>query len=212
MRAYPDWSTIPDEYRLSFVVGEIVRNDVYAENETKVLFGILRANGLPCDEDMPRDFGYVIPLVRAMLRLPQVPAPFAKIGTQVIELTSRAHAVRRDTVHDILVQMPFEPDRIGSGLGKKSRQMSDLEKCADDLKEATWRLRAVYVIAPQWLGGPPAEWETVERLALWTRVAMGHIADYPHEIRGTPGRSPEPLGGFRVVDPVKREGDRFSNR
>jgi len=76
--------------------------------------------------------------------------------------------------------------------------MKDLEKCADDLKVATWRLRAVWVIAPHWLGGPTDEWETVESLTSWTRVAMGHIADDPHQVRGTPGKSPEPPGGFRV--------------
>jgi len=137
MKSYPDWATVPDEYRLSFVVGEIVRNDVYAENETKVLFNTLRANGLPCEAEMPRDFGNVIPLVRAMIALSQVPAPFATIATKVIELTSRAHAVRRNTVHDILIQMPYEPQRIGSGFGRKPRFMSDLERCADNLKEAT---------------------------------------------------------------------------
>jgi len=193
MKSFTDWATVPDEYRLSFVVGEIVRNDVYAENETKVLFNTLRTHGVPCEEEMPRDFGKVIPLVRAMLGLPQVPATFGKIATRVIELTSRAHAVRRDTVHDILIQIPYEPERIGSGLGTNSRSMSDLEKCADNLKEATWRLRAVWVIAPHWLGGPTDEWETAERLTSWTRVAMGHIADDPSEIRGTPGKTQIPL-------------------
>lgn len=198
----PDWSKVPDEYRLSFVVGEIVRNDVYAENGTKVLFNTLRASGLPCDEwyepDPPRDFGKVIPLVRRMLALPQVPAPFAKIATQVLEMTSRAHAVRADTVHDILLQLPFEPDHIRSGFAGTSRQMSDLEKCADDLKEVTWRLRGVYIIAPHWLDGPTEEWETVENLASWTRVAMGHIADNPNQVAGSPGKSPEPPSGFRI--------------
>ena len=63
MLSYPDWSLVPDEYRLSFVVGEIVRNDVYAERETKALFNAPRSGGLP-SEDMPKDFGLVIPLVR----------------------------------------------------------------------------------------------------------------------------------------------------
>lgn len=203
MKPLTDWSSVPDQYRLSFVVGEIVRNDVYAENETKKLFNVLRENGLPSGEweqtDPPRDFGKVIPLVRAMLALPQVPEPFAKIATKVIELTSRAHAVRRATVHDILIQMPQEPDNIRSGFGRKARGMSDLEACADELKEATWRLRAVWIIAPHWLGGPADEWESFESLTSWTRVAMGHIADDPQQVRGTPGNAPTPSDGFRVA-------------
>ena len=50
MKPLTDWAGVPDQYRLSFVVGEIVRNDVYAENEAKKLFSVLRENGLPCEE------------------------------------------------------------------------------------------------------------------------------------------------------------------
>ena len=69
MRSFVEYSKVPDKYRLSFVVGEIVRNDVWAENETKVLFNRLRAGGLPSDP-MLRDFGKVIPQVRRTLMLP----------------------------------------------------------------------------------------------------------------------------------------------
>jgi len=33
MQSLTDYSKVLDEFRLSFAVGEIVRNDVYAENE-----------------------------------------------------------------------------------------------------------------------------------------------------------------------------------
>lgn len=193
---------MPDEFRLSFVVGEIVRNDVYAENETKVLHNKLRAAGLTT-EAFERDFGRVLPQVLILLESPQVPEPFRKIAAQVVNLTTRAHAIRRETVHDILIQMPFDQDRIRSGFGNgKSRAMSDLEKCADNLKEATWRLRAVWIIAPQWVGGPRDGWETVESMTSWTRVAMGHIADgNPNAIVGTPGKCPIPPGGFQGTEP-----------
>ena len=69
MRSFVEYSKVPDKYRLSFVVGEIVRNDVWVENETKVLFNRLRAGGLPSDP-MLRDFGKVIPQVRRTLMLP----------------------------------------------------------------------------------------------------------------------------------------------
>jgi len=198
MRSFVEYSKVPDKYRLSFIVGKIVRNDVRAENETKVLFNRLRAGGLPSDP-MLRDFGKVIPQVRRMLMPPQVPEEFQKIAIQVIELTSRERAVRRETVHDILIQMPFESEQILSGFGNgKSRALADLEKCADDLKEAMWRVRAVASIAPQWITGALAGWETVERLRSWTRVAMGEIADNENAMMGTPGKSPEPPGGFRI--------------
>jgi hypothetical protein len=200
MHSFVDYSKVPDEYRLSFVVGEIVRNDVFAENETKALHNKLRVAGLT-DEHFERDFGRVLPQVLKILESPRVPEPFRKIAAQVVNKTQRAHAVRRDTVHDALTQMPFELDEIGSGFGRPSRRLTTLEKCADDLKEVTWRLRAVWVIAPQWIGGPLDGWETAARLRSWTRVAMGHIADLPNEIRGTSGKSPEPPGGFRVDAP-----------
>jgi hypothetical protein len=205
MRSFTDYSRVPDEFRLSFVVGEIVRNDVYAENETKVLHSKLAAAGLTTAAP-ERDFGRVLPQVLKVLESPQVPEPFRKIAVRVVDLTARAHAVRRETVHDILIQMPSDQDRIRSGFGNgKSRAMSDLEKCADDLKEATWRLRAVWIIAPQWVGGPPEAWETVASLTSWTRVAMGYIADdNPNAIVGTPGKCPLPPGGFHVAGEESR--------
>jgi hypothetical protein len=202
MQSFIDYSKVPGEFRLSFVVGEIVRNDVYAENETKVLYKKLCESDV-AEERAERDFGRLLPQVLKALELPQVPKPFRQIAAQVINKTQRAHSVRRDTVHDILTQMPFESERIGSGFGKSPRSLLTLEKCADDLREAIWRIRALWLITPQWLGGPLAGWETVDSLQSWTRVAMGHIVNVPNEIRGTPGKCPEPQGGFRVtVSPV----------
>jgi len=198
MQSFTDYSKVPDEFRLSFVVGEIVRNDVYAENETKVLYNKLCASGLT-EERVERDFGRLVPQVLKALESPRVPEPFRQIAAQVMNKTQRAHLVRRETVHDILIQMPFESERIGSGFGKSPRSLATLEKCADDLREAIWRIRALWVITPQWLGGPLDGWETVDSLQSWTRVAMGHIANVPNEIRGTPGKCPEPQGGFRVT-------------
>ena len=44
---------MPDKYRLSFAVGEIVRNDVWAENETKGRRVVFEFQLRPIDHSPP---------------------------------------------------------------------------------------------------------------------------------------------------------------
>jgi hypothetical protein len=75
--------------------------------------------------------------------------------------------------------------------------MEEIEKCADDLRRAMYRMRGVWIIAPHWVGGPIEDDLDVDDMRSWTRVAMGHIADLPGVIQGTPGSAPEPPDGWR---------------
>lgn len=63
---------LDSKYRLSFLVGEIVRNDVGVESEIRMLWRKLFDAGLPIGE-MQRDFGRLIPQIRKVLVRPEVP-------------------------------------------------------------------------------------------------------------------------------------------
>ena len=53
MRSFVEYSKVPDKYRLSFAVGEIVRNDVWAENETKGRRVVFEFQLRPIDHSPP---------------------------------------------------------------------------------------------------------------------------------------------------------------
>ncbi|MEI5582306.1 MULTISPECIES: hypothetical protein [unclassified Agromyces] len=65
---------LPEKYRLSFLVGEIVRNDVSTENETRMLWRRLQAVGL-LDPDK-FSYGRLFGKLRKALPHPRCPAPF----------------------------------------------------------------------------------------------------------------------------------------
>jgi hypothetical protein len=183
---------VPDRYALSFLIGEVVRNDVGAESEMRMLWWRLRQAGL-VDEKMERDLGRLVKQVRCGLRDPAVPAEFGRIALDVLERTWTAHRLRNELVHDHWVNLPWDATQIRSMRSASPRQLSDLRACAADLLTLTWRLRGVAVIAPAWLG--TEDHDDDEPLSdddahSWTRVAMGHIADDPGRVAGTPGPAP----------------------
>lgn len=197
---------LPKEFELSFYLGEIVRNDVYAEHEMRVLWNFLDAAGLrqglsagDYKRGRERDFGRLIPQVRKLLSQSAVPPEFRRIALDVIETTHVSHTYRAKLVHDLLVQSPWDGNTVRSAFGTNPpRSVDELRQCAAELKRSSWRLRGVWIIAPHWVGGPldvPVDDEG--SLRSWTRVAMGHIEDNPHTVIGTQGDCPEPPSGFR---------------
>ena len=188
---------LPEKYRLHYWLGMIVQNDVFAESEMGMLWRALHQAGLPVD-DFQRDFGRLIPVVRRGLKLAQIPNEFRSIASDVLEATHRAHRVRRELAHDLLMLDHRDSSVVRSMRSAfPPRPMSELESCANDLMTLTWRLRATGIIAPFWIGGPKDGYETEEIIRSWTRVAMGHISDeHPNAIVGTLGPWPEPPGGF----------------
>lgn len=64
---------LPSEFRLSYLVGEVERNDVYAEHEMRLVWNALHEAGLSDGSERQRDFGRMIKQVRRMLTHPDVP-------------------------------------------------------------------------------------------------------------------------------------------
>lgn len=188
---------LPERFRLSFLLGEVVRNDVYAEHEMRLVWNVLEDAGLGDGLERQRDFGRLIRQVRKMIVRSEVPDTFRTIASDVIEATHQAHLYRRDLVHDLLTECP-QPRGVALSVFRNHspRPLEEIDRCGDDLKRASWRLRGLWIIAPSWVGGSLDEYRTVADLQSWTRVAMGNIRDDPGVIVGTAGPSPEPPGGY----------------
>lgn len=183
---------VPPRFELSFLIGEVVRNDVFAESEMRATWWHLHAAGLVRGEK-PGGFGRVIDDVSRALRKPAVPPEFAVIAREVVWETGRQHQLRNALAHDQWIELRWDPGSIRSMRTTEARTLEDLRVCARALLVLTWRLRGVSVIAPWWLDVVP-DWERdlVDGLHSWTRVAMGHIADDVSQVRGTPGPAPMP--------------------
>lgn len=188
---------LPKKFQLSYLLGEVVRNDVYAEHEMRLLWNAFEDAGLGDGAERQRDFGRMIPQVRKMIAHSAVPDTFRTIASDVIEATHRAHLYRRALVHDLLIEGP-QPrgEALSAFRNHPPRPLAEIERCGDDLKRASWRLRGLWIIAASWVGGPLDEYRTVADLRSWTRVAMGEIRDDPSVIAGTAGPSPEPPEGY----------------
>ncbi|MFF1573924.1 hypothetical protein ACFVWR_14350 [Leifsonia sp. NPDC058292] len=186
-------------YRLSYLIGEIVRNDVWAESEMRSVWRALHDAHLPVGE-MQRNFGYLVKQVRTALRLPSIPHDFQVLALEVIEATHAVHQMRNTVAHDLLIQDHFDSNLVRSmRTSAPPRPFAELQAISADLMTMAWRLRGIWVIAPSWIGGASEDdGNTRESLLSWTRVAMGHIRDdVPNAILGTPGDAPEPPGGYR---------------
>jgi len=186
------------KYRLSYLIGEIVRNDVWVESEMRMVWKKLRAVGLLAD-DLQRDYGRLIKQVRKPLALPETPEPFRTIALEVIDAAQGAHKRRSVLAHDILMVDVVDDSRVRSLRSlTPTRPLAELAAFSEELKTLAWRTRGLWIIAPQWIGGPLDDYETRDGLPSWTRVAMGHIrTDVPDRILGIAGDTPEPPGGFR---------------
>jgi hypothetical protein len=185
---------IPPRFELSFLIGEVVRNDVFAESEMRSLWWVLHRAGL-VRRDEPGTFGRAIDDVLRGLKKPEVPESFRAIALDVVQPTKHQHLARNQLAHDQWIQLRWEPEQLRSMRAPRSVTLAELRACADALQYLTWRLRGVWIIAQWWLDVVP-DWERDLRddLQSWTRVAMGFIADDPSQVIGTPGPAPLPPG------------------
>lgn len=193
---------LPEQYRLSWLLGELVRNDTSAEHEARVLWNTLRAAGLGSGEICPRDFGRLLPELRRMVSVESVPNEFSNIATSVIDEVRPAHKLRAVLVHDLLHHGDWTRGRVLSAFNRHPPQtLESIEQCAALLSRAIARFRGLWITAPQWVGGEIEDFTETTDMQSWTRVAMGHIADIPGIMQGTPGDTPEPPGGWKSSNP-----------
>lgn len=190
---------VPEALRLNYFVGEIVITDSFAEHEARVLWKELHDAQLVSGR-RPEPFGRLLPALLEAFQQPSVPADLGEIAAGLLTTTQMWHRYRRDIVHDLPVMNWGRTGDVYSAISKHPpRPMSEIARCAVELRTCGYRLRGLYIIAPPWLGQLGDVWDDAAGLRSWTRVAMGHVADVPHTIVGTEGPAPEPPGGWDQV-------------
>ncbi|MBP3977855.1 hypothetical protein [Microbacterium sp. BLY] len=196
---------LPPRFEFSFLVGEVVRNDVFVETETRVLWAEMATAGVASGNSATA-FGRLLPLVRKAVMDERTPTPFREVAVPVVQAVQEAHRERNSLVHDQWVQSPWSPGEVRALRRPERRQLSELREVADRLLELTWRVRGLAVIAPAWFpredddeandandgGGADAD-----DLHQWTRVAMGFIDYDGNQVRGTSGPASLPPGYSR---------------
>lgn len=190
-------SDVPEQYALSFLIGEVIRNDVGLESEMRALWWQLHEAGL-APSPMQRDLGRLLKELRRALSHSLVDAPFREIALEVVQQSQDQHRVRNTLVHDQWVQLPWRSEEIASMRTATRLQLDELRACADALLVLLWRTRGVASMAPAWLRADAGPEVDDEELLSWTRIAMGHIAYSPGRIQGTDG--PAPLPPTRSTD------------
>ncbi len=184
---------LPPEFRLSFCIGEVVRNDVYVETEARVLWGQLRRAEVVSDP-MQRNFGRLLPDLLRGLRDERVPTAFRDLALPVITLAREAHDDRNKLAHDQWVSVPWVPDEVAGVRSDSRRELEEFTRCAQTLLDLTWRVRGLAIIAPVWLGTDTSAIDDREEMWHWTRVAMGSHDASTSAMRGTPGPAVLPPG------------------
>jgi hypothetical protein len=202
---------VPEPLRLNYFVGEITVSDSYAEHEARVLWNTFSAAGLVKGKQWPGFFGTLLNVLTEAFERPEVPELLSEIVLPLLATTQRWHNYRAHVVHDLLAIGWGEAGHVQSAIGKSPpRPMTELVECGEALGSCGWRLRGVWIVAPWWIGGELDSGATPGDMRSWTRVIMGEIADVPNEIRGTPGPSPEPPGGWQALiaaEVAKREAE-----
>lgn len=185
---------VPAPYRLSFLIGEVVRADVGVESEVRALWSHLRVAGLG-DEKPGESFGRVLASVRrTMERSPGIPGDYRSLAVPVLAAVKAAHAERNVLAHDIWVQMPWRDDRAHATFARESREIDALAALVDELKRLLFRVRGLWILAHPWLLGEADVEMDARDLHSWTRVAMGHAVVGGHVVEGTPGPAVLPPG------------------
>jgi len=201
---------VPEALRLNYYMGEIAISDSFAEHEARVLWNHLFAVGLVSGK-RPKMFGPLLKQLEEAFAKHELPDEYREIGAPLIAMTGEWHRYRSALVHDLLVIGWGRADDVHSAINKHPpRPLKELVGCGARLRNASYRLRGLYIVAPWWLGGKLDGWADADDLRSWTRAAMGHLSDEPNVIRGTDGPAPEPPGGWDNVVAAavaRREGE-----
>ena len=196
---------VPPESQLSTFIGDILRNDLHTQHEMTVFRSKLEFAGLPVAAKKNIWYATLIERILTVLDRGAIPLEFRDIAVAAVNAASDAHDIRNDVAHELLTQDYTDEAKYRSVLrwAEPPRPLAELEAHGRQILRANWRMRGVWIIAPFWIGGPIEIYDDANNLRSWTRVAMDQIADSTEGIRGTPGESPEPPGGYAsMVSPT----------
>lgn len=171
---------LTDEEKLTFAIGRIERADVFAEDECRIVFDRMASPGLG-NRLVPRDFARIIDDCKLMLEHPMFGSFIRSLATEIFTEAQAAHQLRSQLAHDRWVQ--DRPDQqvwtsVRSRITRpkpqavSQRALDEFSTCADRLTRVAWRLRALAIILPGWMGSPDVLDGHPSTRIRWTSVAQ----------------------------------------
>lgn len=195
-----DLDELEPEDRLNHAIGSIIRNDNFAEGEARAVFGALAAPGLG-RAAIPRDFAHVLDGCRQMVRGSNLPEFPRGIALEILNEAGDAHRQRNVLTHDRWIhtarkgQDTWHSPRVQSapkGPRPTARTLAEFIACSVAVNRAGWRLRALWILLPAWLGNGDDLEGIEDQRPLWTSVAQGSfsVPEGPGALNATLIRNP----------------------
>lgn len=182
-----DVSELHPDQQLTYAIGSIIRDDNFAEGEAKSVFTALAAPS-PAAVLAPRDFARILEGCRDMVRASALPEFPRDLALEVLAVTSKAHQLRNKLTHDRWIHLPTREEAVWLGQNRTkgpggpvptSGTLQDFIGCSSALNRAGWRLRALWLILPAWLGNRDALEDIEDSRPWWTSVAMDRFIVSP---------------------------------
>lgn len=177
-----DWTELEPDDRLTYLIGDIARWDVFLELEAGIVFEIVTKAGTAPDKK-PGDLAHLLEAAKDALRavtLDDIPRAMAR---EALTEAKVAHGQRVGPVHDYWMHHGGEDERwtrIHTLTTRKPEvpatphNLTTFVKARDALVRAGWRMRGVGLVLPMWLGtaGPLNDLDE-STARLWTMIALG---------------------------------------
>lgn len=170
-------ASLAPDVQLTWALGDIVRNDAFAEGEAKALFLALSTG--PAEPQ--RDFSRVLKDCRRLATDVPLPDFLRTLCFEVMSGASDAHRLRNDLAHDRWMHVPTAREAAWSSAPltpakhprPTRRTLQEFTGCSAALNRVGWRLRALRLLVPSWLGGPDEFEYAPDGRARWTAIARG---------------------------------------
>lgn len=183
----------PDE-QLTYFVGDIIRNDAFAETEARSVW-IALARSETAAALLPRDLARVLEQCRDMVKQAVLDEPRTTLVTDVLSAAAASHAERSVLAHDQWMHhLPNDQEwhSVRAFTSRKQlkaqRPLDDFIRCRDDLLRAGWQLRSLWLLLPEWLGDADALADIEESRAFWLQVVAGRFDITPDGLTIKPRR------------------------
>ncbi|MDH2445115.1 hypothetical protein QDR37_14270 [Amnibacterium sp. CER49] len=176
-----DPTGLSEDQMLTYFIGDIARDDAWCEGEARQLWSTLTryASEVPAE---PNTYEAVLRSCRDLLGRAPLDESIRSICRRALDEASDAHGLRNLLTHDIWMRQGLQGENWVSLKARTSmknlkpvRPIGDFEKCRTRLARLIMRLRALYLILPEWFGEGSDILD--EARAYWTAIAMGNFKD-----------------------------------
>ncbi len=179
-----DWTELQPDLRLTFLLGDIVRNDTFAEGESRVVFQVLE-RATTGSWPIQNDFVRVLEDSKKILKSLALDDFANDMTREAIREAINAHKARNPLTHDRWMHLGGEAESWQSApmltnrpafVKPTKRNLTTFLAARDALSHAAWRMRGVSLVLPSWLGMKTLlDQRRDDERRWWTAVALGRF-------------------------------------